>query len=166
MARPNHRLVKIHRTYTVDEAATRLGVHRNTIRDWVKRGLQTCDGKRPMLILGRDLASFLVARRSKAKRPCRPGEIYCVRCRQPRAPRNAEVTYRATTPNLGNLVGICSTCDSAIFRRVNPWALWRIIGALTITPPEGPRDIGESYRLSVNSDLKRGGAIHGHAQSE
>ena len=49
---PNPRLAKIHRSYTVDEVASLFGVHRNSVREWVKRGLPTSDGRRPMLILG------------------------------------------------------------------------------------------------------------------
>ena len=41
---PNYRLVKIHRSYTVEEAAGSLGVHKNTVREWVKVGLPTSDG--------------------------------------------------------------------------------------------------------------------------
>ena len=52
---PNHRLVKIHRSYTVEEIASLFGIHKNTVRGWVKAGLPTCDNKRPMLILGHDL---------------------------------------------------------------------------------------------------------------
>ena len=83
---PNHRLVKIHRSYTVEEIAKLFGIHKNTVRGWVKSGLATSDDKRPMLILGHDLAAFLQARRVKNKRPCKPGEIYCVRCRAPKFP--------------------------------------------------------------------------------
>ena len=36
---PNPRLVKIHRNYTVEEIATLFGIHKNTVRDWVKAGL-------------------------------------------------------------------------------------------------------------------------------
>ena len=79
---PNPRLAKIHRNYTVEEVASLFGIHRNTVREWVKRGLPTSDGRRPMLILGRDLVAFLSARRAKNKRTCPPGELYCVRCRQ------------------------------------------------------------------------------------
>src|ERR1035437_10726392 len=69
---PNHRLVKIHRSYTVEEIACLFGTHKNTVRAWVKTGLPTSDRKRPMLILGVDLAAYLKARRTKNKRPCQP----------------------------------------------------------------------------------------------
>ena len=58
---PNYRLAKIHRNYTVEEVARLFGVHRNTVREWIKRGLPTSDDKRPKLILGRDLIAFLQA---------------------------------------------------------------------------------------------------------
>ena len=56
--RPNQRLVKIHRSYTVEEIA-RLNVHKNTIRGWIRGGLPTIDARRPTLITGSDLRRFL-----------------------------------------------------------------------------------------------------------
>jgi len=49
---PNYRRVKTHRSYTVEEIASLLDLHKNSVRTWVKAGLPTCDGQRPMLILG------------------------------------------------------------------------------------------------------------------
>ena len=57
----NPRLVKIHRSYTVEEAANLLAVHKSTVREWIKRGLPTSDDRRPTIILGRELAAFLSA---------------------------------------------------------------------------------------------------------
>ena len=139
---PNHRLAKIHRSYTVAEIADLLGKHRHTVREWIKRGLPTLDGQRPTLILGRDLSAFLQARRTKNKRSCLPGEIYCVRCRTPRSPAGDMAEYQPLTSTLGNLVGICSSCESLMYRRVNVAKLEQVQGKLDVLLPQALRHIG------------------------
>ncbi len=78
---PNHRLVKIHRNYTVEEMAQLLGKHKNTVRNWLRDGLEIIDDRRPALVLGSTLVDFLKKRRGRNKLTLKPGEIYCVRCR-------------------------------------------------------------------------------------
>lgn len=134
--RPNHRLAKIHRNYTIPEVASLFGLHRNTVRAWIKQGLPTCDARRPTLILGKDLAAFLEARRLKNKRTCQPGEIYCVRCREPRQPGGNMADYRPAEVGHGSLVGICDVCDSMIYRRVNLAKLEEVRGTLDVRIPE------------------------------
>ncbi|MDP1647854.1 MAG: helix-turn-helix domain-containing protein [Rubrivivax sp.] len=151
---PNPRLAKIHRNYTVEEVASLFGIHRNTVREWVKRGLPTSDGRRPMLILGRDLVAFLSARRAKNKRTCQPGELYCVRCRAPRAPAGDMVDYVALTATLGNLAAICSVCETMIYRRVSLAKLTSVCGKLDVTLPQALEHIGERAQPTVNSDLE------------
>jgi hypothetical protein len=151
--RPNYRLVKIHRCYTVEEAARLLGTHKNTVRAWVRAGLPICDSKRPTLILGRDLAAYLQARRTKNKWPCQPGEIYCVRCRAPKQPAGDMAEYQPITEQLGNLEGICPDCDLMIYRRASMAKLAEIRGKLDITFAEAQRQVNESEQPSVNSAL-------------
>jgi hypothetical protein len=154
--RPNYRLVKIHRSYTVEDIARLFGIHKNTVRAWVRVGLPTCDGKRPILILGRDLAAYLKARRTKNKRPCKPGEIYCVRCRAPKRPAGDMAEYQPNTATLGNLVGICPDCDSMIYRRASRAKLPEIQGNLDITFAEAQRRVSEIDCPIVNSDFSQG----------
>src|SRR5215471_15431674 len=75
--RPNPRLIKIHRSYSIYEAAQLLRAHKNTIRTWIKQGLPIIDRRRPTLIYGADLSAFLKNRRNRAKQPCPPGHMYC-----------------------------------------------------------------------------------------
>jgi hypothetical protein len=49
---PNPRLVKLHRSYTVEQIARLFDIHKNTVRAWVKQGLQPIDGQRPALFHG------------------------------------------------------------------------------------------------------------------
>ena len=151
---PNPRLAKIHRNYTVEEVAGVFGVHRNTVREWVKRGLPTNDNRRPMLILGGDLVAFLRARRVKNKRTCQAGEMYCLRCRAPRAPAGNMADYLPMNTTLGNLIAICSTCEAMMYRRVNLTKVDRVRGKLDITMRQALPRINESAQPSVNSDLR------------
>lgn len=153
--RPNHRLVKIHRSYTVEEVARLFGSHKNTVRAWVKAGLPTCDSKRPTLILGRDLAAYLKDRRAKGRRPCQPGEIYCMRCRAPKRPAGDMVEYQPTTATLGNLIGICPDCEGMMYRRASMAKLEPIRVELDITFAEAERQVSESDCPSVNSEFKQ-----------
>jgi predicted transcriptional regulator len=154
--RPNYRLVKIHRNYTVEEIARLFGAHKNTVRQWVKAGLPTCDGKRPILILGRELAGYLKARRTKNKRPCKPGEIYCVRCRAPKQPAGEMAEYEPVTEKFGNLKGICPECEGMIYRRASLAKLAQIRGKLDITFREAPEQVSERKEPSLNSDFRQG----------
>jgi hypothetical protein len=150
---PNYRLVKIHRSYAVEEIADLFGIHKNTVRRWVKAGLPTIDDRRPMLILGGELRAFLQARRKKNKRTCRPGEMYCVRCRAPKIPAGDMVDYLPVTEKLGNLKALCPDCDSIMNQRVSTAKLAQVRERMEIAFPQALRHLNESYQPSVNSDL-------------
>lgn len=158
--RPNPRLAKVHRNYTVDEIARLYGVHRNTVRAWLKRGLRTVDERRPLLVLGRDLADYLRQRRTESKRPCGPGELYCLRCREPRVPANRRVVYRPLTPTQGNLVGRCGHCGVGLFRRISLAKLPGIEAVLGVMCEQGEGHIDENPSPTLNSDFAQDGHIH------
>ena len=151
---PNHRLVKIHRNYTVEEIASLFDMHKNTVRNWVKVGLAVSDDKRPMLILGKDLVAFLQARRTKNKQTCKPGELYCVRCRVPRPAAEAMAQYSTVNEKTGNLIAICPVCDAIMNRRVSLGKIIEVSGNIDITFPEELQHIVKRARPTVNSDLR------------
>lgn len=147
----NHRLVKINRSYTVEEIAKLFKTHKNTVRRWVKDGLATTDDKHPMLILGHVLAAFLQVRRTKNKQTCKPGEIYCVRCRTPRLPAGSMAEYRPVTEKFGNLTAICPDCHSIMNRRVSLAKIDQICSGMDIIYSDAVQRIRESSQLTVNS---------------
>lgn len=132
----NPNRAKLHRNYTVEEAADLYGVFKGTVSNWIKAGLPVLNEKRPMLIVGSALAEFHQARRTKNKQKCKPGEIYCVRCRTPKAPAGNMADYRIVTEKIGNLEAICPTCDNIINRRVSLAQLELVRGKLDITLPQ------------------------------
>ena len=135
--RHNFRLVKIHRNYTVAEAAKLLGVHPHTVSRWISAGLPLVVKTRPFLIHGSDLRAFLAAQQPR-KHPCSAGEIYCLPCRARKRPAGNMVDYIPKTSTKGFLRGICPTCDRLIHRVANFATLASVCGDLSVThqPPQ------------------------------
>lgn len=154
--RADPRLAKIHRNYTVDEVARLFGIHKNTVRSWIKLGLPTIDEQRPTLVHGLALRRFLEDRRKGRKQTCRPGELYCVRCRSPKLPAGRMAEYMPITTISGNLRGICPDCDALIHRRVALARLDEIRGPVEVSFPQAPLRIGEGEFPSPDCDSSEG----------
>jgi hypothetical protein len=162
---PNYRLVKIHRSYTVEEISKLFGNHKNTVRRWVKEGLATNDDKRPMLILGHVLVTFLRERRARNKRSCRPGELYCVCCRASKPPAGDMAEFSPINEKFGNLIAICPDCDSIMNQRVSLSRIGEFYGKVDISFPEALPQLIERAKPTVNSDKRGGESDYGKAQS-
>lgn len=150
---PNHRLVKIHRNYTVYEIASVLGVHRNTVRAWIGDGLPTVEG-RPVLMLGADIIIFLQNRRQKKRRPCGPGQMYCFRCRAPEFPVGGPLEISIVNDKVANLAGLCPSCGGLMRRCVRRSDIGQIHKILDFNSSRALPHISEMRESSLDSDLR------------
>lgn len=112
----NPNLVKTHRCYRVEEVADLYGCHKNTVRRWLSKGLDSIDDIRPLLIQGSVLKVFLKSQRVAKKQACGLGEMYCMRCKSPRKPARSRVRWVAQSESKGCLKGSCEVCESTINR--------------------------------------------------
>jgi Helix-turn-helix domain len=152
--RPDRRRVKALRNYTIDEVARTLEVHRNTVRHWIKAGLPVIDDKRPILILGSDLAEYLLRRREVRRQPCRAGQMFCLKCRKPQEPAGQMADLVASSTS-GVLVGICPTCNCLMYRRVSINRLSEIMCALDVHLRQAQPRIEDTAIPNVNCHLGR-----------
>lgn len=153
--RINPRLAKLHRSYSVEEAAQTLGVHKNTVRSWIKLGLPTVDSTRPILILGKDLRDWLEKRRKAAKRPCQPGTFYCFKCNEPKPPALGMVEYTPRNAVSGTLRALCSDCDTMMNRHARKDALGAVMPNLDVQISEASPRIIERTHPSLNCDKSK-----------
>jgi excisionase family DNA binding protein len=148
------RRVKIHRSYTISEAALLLAVHKHTIIRWIAAGLPLVVTKRPFLIHGSDLRAFLAAQQP-SKQPCSAGEIYCLPCRAPKRPAGDMVDYISKTPTKGILRGICPTCGRLIHRLASLAKLAAVCGDLSVTRQPPRLRLVDSPSPVGNVDFKK-----------
>jgi excisionase family DNA binding protein len=118
--RADWRRIRSHLSYTYEEAARVLSVHRMTVRHWVKHcGLPVLAEKRPHLIQGETLKTFLRDRRTSRKRKCGAGEMFCLKCRAPRRPVEGLLEHRTYSGTRGAIVGLCPDCGTLMHRFVS-----------------------------------------------
>lgn len=153
--RINPRLIKIHRAYSVEEVARTLGVHKNSVRGWIKKGLPEVDGERPVLILGHELRGFLERKRKAAKRPCPPGTTYCLKCREPRGPALGMVEYVARNAATGDLTALCDTCGTMMFRRARKSDVAAIMPGIEVQIREADARLIERASPSLNCHKRK-----------
>jgi len=132
-SKPNPNKVKIHRNYSLNEIARLLETSLATVRRWLKAGLKTIDLTRPFLVRGKELKRFARWWRSRNRRRCGPGQIYCLKCRAPRRPSNGEVELIKETQNCGRIRGVCTACGASMTRIVSIRNLDAALGPLTAT---------------------------------
>jgi len=149
----NPNLAKIHRNYTVEEAAILFGVHKNTVRTWLKNGLNVCDDKKPMLILGSDLREFIRNKKIKNKQKCKPWEFYCMRCRKPQAAAGDMAEYEPTTATTGRLMALCPACESIMNKYYSLAKLEALNEKLDITLPIALKHLNKTDKPLLNSDF-------------
>ncbi len=148
----------------MEEVAKLFRVEKNTVRNWIKSGLETVDDRRQTLVLGRKLSAFLHARRERARQRCKPGQFYCLRCRAPRDPVSSRADYVPITPASGNLKGTCLECGSRMYRRVSLHKLAASVGHLEVQLALAEQRIEDTSSPCLNSDLVQEHEAYANAQ--
>lgn len=155
--RVNPNLVKLNHSYSADELARCLDVHKNTIRHWQSKGLEPIDKSRPVLFHGPMVRAFLASRSANRKQPCPPGTLYCFRCRTPRQPAHKMVDFVAMRPGTGNLRALCGCCETIMHRRARERDLPSIMPGCTVQSTQGRASLSGQQAPSLNCDLERQG---------
>ncbi|MDD3434541.1 MAG: hypothetical protein PHD96_01290 [Candidatus Pacebacteria bacterium] len=119
----NINLITARRSYSVNEIASLLGIDRKTCGRWVKYdGLKVVEeGKRPILIMGTNLITFIKKRRAERKISLKENEYFCVKChRAVRARMGSERTIK-TGKRIGKdnreqwkKTAICDNCETQL----------------------------------------------------
>ena len=152
----NPRLAKGGRSYDVVEIARLYGIHPHTVLGWRKAGLKPIDDGRPALFQGSVLSAFLAGRRAANKRPCPPGQLYCLKCREPRLPVEGTLEYRDARHGAGMLKARCSVCGTGMNRRARSEQVALLLPGQTVRFPQDHERIAGCVAPRENRDDPEG----------
>lgn len=158
--RPDPRRAKIHRSYEVADIAHLFRVHRNTVRSWLKTGLNAIEGVWPTLVLGAALRHFLTQKSGKRRQPTPPGQIYCMGCREHRRPALDMVDYVPGSATSGNLKAMCPVCGAILNRAVRLGDLSLVMPRIDVRITPADKRLRQSSHPSVKHDSDTPSAHH------
>ncbi len=157
----NHNYIKSKRTYTLQELSEFLMLHPRTTQLWLKKGLKPIESTRkPYLITGDEIIRFLKETRKNRRHPLKPGEFFCILCREARKGKPETLTTKATNRTLGKsqqviLYGNCEVCNRRMIlfssnQKISEWQKAKLI------PAELETVLFDNDNHSLNTDLERG----------
>ena len=152
--RINPRRIKVHHSYTVEEAARVLGVHKNTVRGWRQKNLKPIDHRKPVVFEGKDLRAFLERANRGRKQPSPKGHFYCFKCRAARRPAMDLVDYVPITTISGNLRAFCVECETLMHRRARLADVAAIMPGITVQLAGALPRLSGTASPSLNCDFE------------
>lgn len=103
-------------SYSVQEVAELYELHKGSVLNWIREGLQTIDRHKPYLVRGSDLFDFLNKRQQKRKVICKPNELFCFKCRLPQKPKLESIKIIKRNVHRLKIEGHCNLCNTKMFR--------------------------------------------------
>ncbi len=113
--------------YDIKDVCKLFDVHEQTVRAWIKAGLPVIDKKKPMLIYGFDLKTFIKAQNDNNKCKTQFDEIYCMKCRDACSVFQNNITVQHKNNGL-HVNGQCRNCKTSMFKHIR----WMIGGVLSV----------------------------------
>jgi hypothetical protein len=124
-------LIKLSCSYDPAEIAKLLGIHRNTVRHWLKEGLVQIDDRRPIFISGAALRTFISSRQQARKHKWASGEFFCFfRCRAPQKPCGGMADFSRLNDKIAKAVAFCSVCETHMHRTIRRADLSKFVAQL------------------------------------
>jgi hypothetical protein len=113
-----HRRLKYWLAYDIEDICDTfidLGLHPQTVRNWIKTGLKTIDSNRPILVYGYDLILFLRSRNISNKNTTKFDQLFCMKCQDARFIFKNKISVKQNNFSI-QVAGHCRECKTRMFQ--------------------------------------------------
>jgi hypothetical protein len=110
----NTRLIKERLSYSTQDIVILFNLHKRTVQEWYTQGLPKIDERKPYLVLGANLKTFINKRQGKRKKSCKSNEFYCFKCKEPRTSWESLANIKFINEKSIMVIGICIQCKTRL----------------------------------------------------
>lgn len=98
--------------YDVEVICRLYRIHSKTVLAWFKKGLKPIDNKKPILVYGYDLKTFLGKLNESNK--CHLGfeEMFCMKCKEAKVPLKKQIQLEQFEQKFLKAKAVCQTCKT------------------------------------------------------
>jgi hypothetical protein len=132
----NYKLIESNRSHSTEKIQKLLGIHPQTIREWINRDGLECISKKPISIYGAVLKEFIKNRNEIHKKTLSFNEMKCFKCDNRSIPKDNHISIYHNKNGSIRVVGICPNCKNEFSKLYKKNAIDELQKAFFIKPTE------------------------------
>jgi hypothetical protein len=132
----NYKLIESNRSYSTEKIQKLLGIHPQTIREWINQGRLECISKKPISIYGAVLKAFIKNRNKNHKKTLNFNEMKCFKCGNRSAPKDNHISIYHNKNGSIRAVATCTNCNNEFSKLYKKNAIDELQRAFFIKPTE------------------------------
>lgn len=150
------KLVRENYTYSAEQIAELFGIEKSTALKWIREdGLKRIPKTRPYLVHSSELKRFISKLQKTRKKPCRPDEAYCCKCKAPRKPKMGSGHIQKLPNDTSRFQAKCSVCSTNINRVIGK-GKWSSDNPLSAFLAEASKEHNGSSDQPLKCELQTG----------
>ncbi len=143
-----HKRVRYWYAYDIDDICaifSDLRLHPQTVRKWIKNGLNTTDAGKPALVYGYDLIAYLKKNNTSNKCKTAFDDIFCMSCQDARHIFRNKISVEQKAQFL-KVQGVCRECKKSMFKN------YKLSDFLALKKQFTLVDVSELYDFEAPTD--------------
>ncbi len=132
----NSNLIISNRSYSTEKIKKLIGIHEQTIRDWVKNEKLQVVSKKPISIYGAVLKEFIKNRNESHKKTLEFNQMKCFKCKAISIPQDNQISIYYNKNGSIRATGICQNCHNKFSKLFKKNSIEQLKNSFFIKPTE------------------------------
>jgi hypothetical protein len=148
-------LIESNRSYSTQKIKKLIGIHEQTIREWILINNLECVSKKPILIYGAVLKEFIKNRNESHKKTLNFNEFKCLKCKVISIPKNNQISLYNNKNGSIRVTGTCQNCNNEFSKLFKKDSTEQLKNSFFIKPIESTLYNTSHISFKTNIEMQR-----------